>query len=197
MAKNIFPLNSLVSIENRELFMNQKSLVIWLTGLSGSGKTTIGLALEKKLIENGFAAFLLDGDSLRNGLNKDLGFSIEDRDENIRRAGEVSKLLSTAGLIVITSFISPLRAQRDSIRKKFQKGEFVEVFVNASLESCEIRDVKGLYKKARAGEIKDFTGIDSPYEIPLLPEIIVETDSTSESESLDKLYSFIQKLIKL
>ena len=197
MAKNIFPLNSLVSIENRELFMNQKSLVIWLTGLSGSGKTTIGLALEKKLIENGFAAFLLDGDSLRNGLNKDLGFSIEDRDENIRRAGEVCKLLSTAGLIVITTFISPLRAQRDSIRKKFQKGEFVEVFVNASLESCEIRDVKGLYKKARAGEIKDFTGIDSPYEIPLLPEIIVETDSTSESESLDKLYSFIQKLIKL
>lgn len=197
MAENIFPANSLVSLENRELFMKQKSLVIWLTGLSGSGKTTLGLALEKKLIEDGFAAFLLDGDSLRNGLNKDLGFSIEDRDENIRRAGEVSKLLSTAGLIVITSFISPLRAQRDSIRKKFQKGEFIEVFVNASLEVCENRDVKGLYKKARLGEIKDFTGVDSPYEQPLSPELIIETDSTSEAESLELLYSFVQKLIRL
>ena len=197
MAEHIFPTDSLIGINDRELLMKQKSVVIWLTGLSGSGKSTLGRALEKKLLDEGYIAFLLDGDSLRNGLNKDLGFSIEDRNENIRRAGEVCKLLSNAGLIVITSFISPLRQQSDAIRAQFKKGCFVEVFVNASLEVCESRDVKGLYKKARAGEIKNFTGIDSPYEQPLSPELIIESDKFSEAQSLEKLYSFIQDLVKV
>lgn len=143
MAEHIFPTDSLIGLNDRELLMKQKSVVIWLTGLSGSGKSTLGRALEKKLLDEGYIAFLLDGDSLRNGLNKDLGFSIEDRNENIRRAGEVCKLLSNAGLIVITSFISPLRQQRDAIRAQFKKGYFVEVFVNTSLKVCESRDVKG------------------------------------------------------
>ena len=197
MAEHIFPTDSLIGLNDRELLMKQKSVVIWLTGLSGSGKSTLGRALEKKLLDEGYIAFLLDGDSLRNGLNKDLGFSIEDRNENIRRAGEVCKLLSNAGLIVITSFISPLRQQRDAIRAQFKKGCFVEVFVNASLVVCESRDVKGLYKKARASEIKNFTGIDSPYEQPLSPELIIESDKFSEAQSLEKLYSFIQHLVKV
>lgn len=197
MAEHIFPTDSLIGLNDRELLMKQKSVVIWMTGLSGSGKSTLGRSLEKKLLEAGYAAFLLDGDSLRNGLNKDLGFSIEDRNENIRRTGEVCKLLSNAGLIVIASFISPLRLQRDTIRAQFEQGRFVEVFVSASLEVCESRDVKGLYKKARAGEIKDFTGVDSPYEQPLTPEFIIETDKYSEDQSLEKLYTFIQNLVKV
>lgn len=197
MAEHIFPTDSLISTNERELLMKQRALLIWLTGLSGSGKTTLGRALEKKLLHEGHATFLLDGDSLRNGLNKDLGFSIEDRNENIRRVGEVCKLMTSSGLIVITSFISPLRKQRDAIRAQFDKDKFVEVFVSASLDVCESRDVKGLYKKARAGEINDFTGINSPYEQPLTPELIIESDSSSEAESLEKLYSFVLKRIRL
>ena len=196
MADHIFPVNSLVSTNDREKLLKQRSIVIWLTGLSGSGKSTLGKALEKKLLEDGHAAYLLDGDSLRTGLNKDLGFSINDRNENIRRAGEVCKLFADAGLIVITAFISPLLSQRNSIREKFENGKFVEVYVKASLETCEKRDVKSLYKKARAGEIKDFTGVDSPYEEPVSPEIIIDTDQLSGKDAIEILYNEVKRRIR-
>lgn len=192
MVDHIFPANSLVNSNDREKLLKQKSIVVWLTGLSGSGKSTLGKALEKKLLEEGHAAYLLDGDSLRTGLNKDLGFSIDDRNENIRRAGEVCKLFADAGLIVITAFISPLLSQRNSVREKFENGKFLEVYVKASLETCEKRDVKGLYKKARAGEIKDFTGVDSPYEEPASPEIIIDTEKLSGKDAIEKLYNEVK-----
>lgn len=179
MAEHIFPAGSLVSREERQKLLNQKPMVIWLTGLSGSGKTTIAQHLEKELLEKGYKVFLLDGDSLRDGLNKDLGFSKESRQENIRRAGEICKLFYEAGMMVITSFISPFRADRDAVRKLFPEGSFVEVYVNTPLEVCESRDVKGLYAKARAGVISDFTGISSPYEAPLNAEVVIDTVSNS------------------
>lgn len=196
MADHIFPANSLVNSNDREKLLKQKSIVVWLTGLSGSGKSTLGKALEKKLLEDGHATYLLDGDSLRTGLNKDLGFSIDDRNENIRRAGEVCKLFADAGLIVITAFISPLLSQRNSIREKFENGKFLEVYVKASLETCEKRDVKGLYKKARAGEIKDFTGVDSPYEEPVSPEIIIYTEKLSGKDAIEKLYNEVKSRVR-
>ena len=168
-----------------------------MTGLSGSGKSTLAVALEKWLIEKGFKAYLLDGDTIRSGLNKDLGFSENDRRENIRRIGEVCKLMSDAGLIVITSFISPFRSERDFVRSLLPPSDFAEVFVNASLESCETRDVKGLYKKARQGIIPEFTGIDSPYEQPFHPEIILNTDKETENESLSRLMDFLLPKISL
>ncbi|MBF5058093.1 adenylylsulfate kinase [Alcanivorax sp. 521-1] len=148
---------------------------IWLTGLSGSGKSTLANALEVALTEQGKHTYLLDGDNVRHGLNKNLGMSDEDRTENIRRVSEVAKLMVDAGLVVVTAFISPFRADRDAARALFEDGEFVEVFVDAPLEKCEERDPKGLYKKARAGEIKEFTGIDSPYEAPAKPEVVINT----------------------
>ena len=195
MSENIFPVNSKVSLKDREKLFNQKAVVVWLTGLSGSGKTTIGREVEKKLFNAGYHAYLLDGDSLRNGLNKDLGFSMEDRNENIRRAGEICKLMTDAGLIVITTFISPLRSQRNAIRSQFEKNKFVEVFVDTPLEICEERDVKGLYRKARAGELKNFTGIDSPYEEPLSPEFTIITEGLTETEAAEKLIGFLMPSI--
>lgn len=195
MADHIFPVNSKVSVRDREKLLQQKSILIWLTGLSGSGKTTIGRELEKSLTEEGFHAYLLDGDSLRSGLNKDLGFSIDDRNENIRRVGELCNLMLDAGLIVITTFISPIRSQRDEIRSHNTTGKFVEVFIDTPLKTCEERDVKGLYKKARAGELKNFTGIDSPYEKPLSPEITINTEALTEAESVRKILSYIHNLI--
>lgn len=153
----------------------QQPCCIWLTGLSGSGKSTLANALETALHQSGRHTYLLDGDNVRHGLNKDLGMSDEDRQENIRRIGEVAKLMVDAGLIVITAFISPFRVDRDAVRALFEEGEFIEVFVDAPLEECEKRDPKGLYKKARAGQIKEFTGIDSPYEAPLNPELALDT----------------------
>ena len=197
MTENIFPVNSTVNSDVREKTYNQKAVLIWLTGLSGSGKTSIGKEAEKKLIEAGYHACLLDGDSLRSGLNKDLGFTIEDRNENIRRAGEVCKLMTEAGLIVITTFISPLRSQRDSIRSEYDQNRFIEVFIDTPLQICEERDVKGLYKKARAGELKNFTGIDSPYEVPLNAELIIKTEGSSENESAQKLIDFVMKFIRV
>ncbi|EHD0092272.1 adenylyl-sulfate kinase [Vibrio vulnificus] len=149
----------------------QKPAVLWFTGLSGAGKSTVAGALENRLAEQGFHTYLLDGDNVRHGLCSDLGFSTQDRRENIRRIGELAKLMADAGLIVLTAFISPHRAERQLVRDLLPEGEFIEVFVNASLEVCEQRDPKGLYKKARAGEIANFTGIDSEYEVPLNPEI--------------------------
>jgi bifunctional enzyme CysN/CysC len=164
---------------------NQTPRIVWFTGLSGSGKSTIANLVEKKLYALGKHSFLLDGDNVRHGLNKDLGFTDADRVENIRRIGEVAKLMTDAGLIVLTAFISPFRAERQIVRSMVGKGEFMEVFVDTPLAVAEARDVKGLYKKARAGELKNFTGIDSPYEEPENPEVRVNTTEMSPEEAAE------------
>ncbi|WP_101676378.1 adenylyl-sulfate kinase [Alloalcanivorax mobilis] len=164
-----------ISQADRAKAKGQVPKCIWLTGLSGSGKSTLANALEGALAGQGKHTYLLDGDNVRHGLNKNLGMSDEDRTENIRRVSEVAKLMVDAGLVVVTAFISPFRADRDAARALFKEGEFVEVFVDAPLAECEKRDPKGLYKKARAGEIKEFTGIDSPYEAPANAEIVINT----------------------
>lgn len=164
-----------VTRENRAAQKGQKPGIVWFTGLSGSGKSTLANALDARLVADGAHTFVLDGDNVRHGLNKDLGFSDKDRVENIRRIGEASKLFVDAGLIVLTAFISPFRADRKMVRSLLQPGEFIEVFVDAPLDACEERDPKGLYEKARAGIIKDFTGISSPYEQPQSAEITVNT----------------------
>jgi bifunctional enzyme CysN/CysC len=164
---------------------HQKPAVLWLTGLSGSGKSTIANIVEKKLARMNRHTFLLDGDNVRHGLNKDLGFTEADRVENIRRVGEVAKLMTDAGLIVITAFISPFRSERDMVRSMMQPGEFIEVFVDTPLEVAEERDVKGLYAKARSGALKNFTGIDSPYEAPMNAEIRIDTTAMTADEAAD------------
>ena len=164
-----------ISREAHAAIKNQKPAVLWFTGLSGSGKSTIANLVEKKLHSLGKHSFLLDGDNVRHGLNKDLGFTEADRIENIRRVGEVAKLMTEAGLIVITAFISPFRADRELVRSLLPEGDFIEVFIDTPLEVAEARDVKGLYKKARSGQLKNFTGIDSPYEAPLDPAVRIDT----------------------
>ncbi len=166
---------------------NQKAKVVWMTGLSGSGKSTIANALDKKLTQRGFHTFLLDGDNIRHGLNKDLGFTEADRIENIRRIGEVAKLMTDAGLVVITAFISPFQLERDMVRGMMKSGEFFEVFIDTPMHIAEERDVKGLYKKARAGELRNFTGIDSPYEVPKAPEIHIDTTRLTIDEAAKKI----------
>ncbi len=170
-----------------------RGVVIWLTGLSGSGKSTIAVETQVKLFEMGCQVYILDGDNIRHGLNKDLGFSPEDREENIRRIGEVAKLFADAGMIVLTSFISPYRKDRDRARNLLDPGDFIEVYVNAPLEVCEDRDPKGLYKKARAGEIPEFTGISAPYEPPLKPELEIRTDELSVEESAEKIIGYLRE----
>lgn len=169
----------------------QQPCVIWLTGLSSSGKSTLANALEQRLLQRGYHSYLLDGDNVRHGLNQDLGFSKEDRVENIRRIGEVAALFVNAGLIVITAFISPFRADRAMVRALMPEGEFIEVHVRASLEACERRDTKGLYAKARAGVIRDFTGIDSPYEVPERPELVLDTEQSSVEDCLEQLLAYL------
>ena len=166
---------------------NQKAKVVWMTGLSGSGKSTIANALDKKLTQKGFHTFLLDGDNIRHGLNKDLGFTEADRIENIRRIGEVAKLMTDAGLVVITAFISPFQLERDMVRGMMKSGEFFEVFIDTPMHIAEERDVKGLYKKARAGELRNFTGIDSPYEVPKAPEIHIDTTRLTVDEAAKEI----------
>jgi adenylylsulfate kinase len=166
-----------VSTAERCQLNGHKGAVLWFTGLSGSGKSTIANVVDHLLHKAGKHSFVLDGDNIRMGLNKNLGFSPEDRTENIRRIGEVSKLFVSAGTIVSTAFISPYRDDRDQVRKILEPGQFIEIYVNASLETCETRDPKGLYKKARAGEIKGFTGIDAPYEEPENPELVLDSDT--------------------
>lgn len=176
-----------VDQQTRAAIKHQTPRLIWLTGLSGSGKSTIANMVERKLIARACHSYLLDGDNVRHGLNKDLGFTDADRVENIRRVAETAKLMLDAGLIVITSFISPFRAERDMARGLFEEGEFIEIFVDASLEVCEQRDPKGLYKKARRGEIKNFTGLDSPYEPPTNPEMVIDTVETTPEQAADRI----------
>lgn len=181
-----------VDKQSRAAIKQQTPRIIWLTGLSGSGKSTIANMVEKKLLAQGKHSYLLDGDNVRHGLNKDLGFTDADRVENIRRVGETAKLMLDAGLIVITSFISPFRAERDMARTLFDAGEFVEVHVNTSLEVCEQRDPKGLYRKARQGEIKNFTGLDSPYEEPKQAELTLNTVELSVEEAADVIIAYLK-----
>ena len=164
---------------------NQQPMVLWMTGLSGSGKSTIANLVEKKLARMNRHTFLLDGDNVRHGLNKDLGFTDADRVENIRRVGEVAKLMTDAGLIVITAFISPFRSEREMVRGMMQPGEFIEIFIDTPLEEAEKRDAKGLYAKARAGQLKNFTGIDSPYEAPEAPQITIDTTRMNAEEAAE------------
>ena len=180
-----------VDKDARAAIKNQKGRVIWLTGLSGAGKSTIADLVEKRLHADGRHTYLLDGDNVRHGLNRDLGFTEEDRVENIRRVAEVSKLMVDAGLIVLVSFISPFRAERRLARDLLGEGEFVEVHVDTPLAVAEARDVKGLYKKARAGELKNFTGIDSPYEAPESPEIVVDTTTMSPEDAAERIVAWL------
>jgi len=191
-ATNITWHAGVVSRADRQKLLGQKGVTVWLTGLSAAGKSTIACILERMLLERGKLAYRLDGDNVRHGLNKNLGFSAEDRVENIRRIGEVAKLFTDAGLIVIASFISPYRADRDAVRKNLAAGDFVEVYVNVSVEAAERRDPKGLYKKARAGEIKGFTGIDDPYEPPTAAEIVIETESSTAEESARRIFEYLE-----
>jgi adenylylsulfate kinase len=192
-STNITWHDSEVTKQERQKQKEHKSAVLWFTGLSGSGKSTISSALEKKLYEEGIHTYRLDGDNVRHGLNKNLGFSPEDRTENIRRIGEVGRLMTDAGLLTLTAFISPYREDRDSVRELLEQGEFIEVYVKCGLKACEERDPKGLYKKARSGEIKGFTGIDAPYEEPEHPELTVETDTQSLEESVEQIIDYLKK----
>jgi len=194
-ANNLTWHKTKITADDRALRNGHKGALIWLTGLSASGKSTIATELEAELFHHHLNCYVLDGDNIRQGLCKDLGFSAKDRAENIRRVGEVAHLMTDGGLIVITTFISPYRADRDSIRKAIEPNEFIEVFAKCPLEVCEKRDPKGLYKKARAGEIRDFTGISAPYEEPLKPELILETDKFSVAECVAQIMDYIKDLI--
>ncbi len=191
MSKNIVHHDHLVTKEKRLAKHTQKPCILWFTGYSASGKSTIANAVEQILYEQGKLTYLLDGDNVRHGLNKDLGFDDAARVENIRRIGEVAKLFIDAGLIVITAFISPFQKDRDMVRSLVEDGEFIEVFIDTPIEVCEARDPKGLYKKARAGDIVHFTGIDSPYEAPVDPEIRVQTDTLSVEECAQVIIDYL------
>ena len=180
-----------ITVEKRRESYNYKSCVIWFTGLSASGKSTLANSLATRLHMLGIKSYVLDGDNIRHGLNKNLGFSPEDRKENIRRIGEVAKLFVDAGLIAMTAFISPYKEDRNDARKLLKEDEFIEVFVKCSLLECEKRDPKGIYKKARSGEIKEFTGISAPYEDPENPEIVLETDKTSLEECIETILNYL------
>ena len=184
--------NATVTRQRREKLNNHKSVVIWFTGLSGSGKSTLAHSVEEELHKLGCRTFVLDGDNVRHGLSSNLTFSDNDRKENIRRIGEAAKLMMEAGVIAITAFISPFREDRDNVRRLLPQEDFIEIFCNASLEVCESRDVKGLYKRARAGEIKNYTGIDSPYEAPINPELVIDTDGETLEESAIKVIEFLK-----
>ena len=194
--KNIFPIfDQIVGRKEKELLLNQTAKVIWMTGLSGSGKSTIAIALEKELAQKGFLTQVLDGDNIRTGINSNLGFSDADRTENIRRIAEVSKLFVNCGVITINCFVSPTNAIRNAAKEIIGAEDFVEVFIDTPLEICEQRDVKGLYKKARAGEIKDFTGINAPFEVPENAAIVVKTANKTVEASVNTILKEILPLI--
>jgi bifunctional enzyme CysN/CysC len=190
-AQNVHWQATEVSREERAQLKHQTPAVLWLTGVSGAGKSTMANLVDKKLTSMGRHTFLLDGDNVRHGLNKDLSFTDADRAENIRRISEVVKLMTDAGLIVITAFISPFRAERKAVRDLLQPGEFYEIFIDTPLAVAEARDVKGLYKKARAGQLKNFTGIDSPYEAPESPELRIDTTTMSLEEGADAIVAML------
>ena len=194
---NIHPIfERMLSKEDKEQFLNQQAKVLWFTGLSGSGKSTIALGLEKALHKKDFLTQVLDGDNVRTGINNNLGFSDEDRTENIRRIAEVSKLFINCGIITINSFVSPTIEIRKQAKEIIGTDNFIEIFIDTPLEICEQRDVKGLYKKARAGEIKDFTGIDAPFEAPQNADLVIKTEDKSIEESVDEVFNFILDKIK-
>ena len=178
--------------DDREKLNGHKSVILWFTGLSGSGKSTLAHAIEDTLYKKGIRTYVLDGDNVRRGLCKDLGFSDDDRTENIRRIGEISKLLMDAGVITLTAFISPFRKDRQIVRELAQRDEFVEIYCKATIEKCESRDVKGLYKKARAGEIPEFTGISSPYEEPEEAELVLNTDNNTVEQCVEEVIQYLQ-----
>lgn len=192
-SKNIHWHAGEITRADRERAHGHRGAILWFTGLSGSGKSTLARALEEALFERGCRAYVLDGDNIRHGLNRDLGFSPEDRTENIRRIGEVAKLFTDSGALVLTAFISPYREDRDAVRDIMGEGDFVEVFVECELDVCEERDPKGLYKKARAGEIPGFTGISAPYEAPTAPELTVRTDRHSIEECVAQLIEHLEE----
>lgn len=194
---NIVPQEYIISGDLRGKLKDHKAMVVWFTGLSGSGKSTIANLVEKELYAHKVHTYALDGDNIRGGLNKNLGFSAEDRAENLRRIAEVSRLFVESGTVVIAAFIAPLQKDRDHLKNIIGENNFVEIFVNTSLEECERRDVKGLYKKARAGEIQNFTGISAPYETPVNPDIIVSTENEPIEESVNKIISFLKPKLKL
>jgi adenylylsulfate kinase len=189
---NIIYHNATIIRENREALNKHKSVVIWFTGLSGSGKSTLAYSVEEELYKQSCRTFVLDGDNIRHGLSSNLTFSDSDRKENIRRIGESAKLMMEAGVIAITAFISPFREDRNLVRKLLPKGDFIEIYCNASLDICESRDVKGLYARARSGEIKNYTGINSPYEEPINPELIIDTGSELLEESVIKVVDLLK-----
>jgi adenylylsulfate kinase len=184
-----------VTRAERAALLTQKGATLWFTGLSGSGKSTIAFTLEHALVQQGRLAYVLDGDNIRHGLNKNLGFSAADRTENIRRIGEVAKLFADAGILTMTSFISPYRQDRDLVRALHVEGNlpFIEIHVNTPIETCEQRDPKGLYKKARAGQLKNFTGVDDPYEAPLKPELTIDATNTSPQQATVQLIAYLDK----
>ncbi len=185
-----------ISVDDRNKLNGHQSFLIWFTGLSGSGKSTIANALEKALFDKGIRTYTLDGDNLRYGLNKDLGFSPTDRSENIRRIAETSKLMIDAGIVVLAAFVSPYIKDRDNIKHIVKDVNFVEVYVNTSIEECERRDVKGLYKKARSGEIKNMTGISAPYEAPVNPDIEIRTEKMNVETAVSEILKFINSKLK-
>lgn len=192
MTNNIYRHQSLVQQCDRQQQAGHKSVILWFTGLSGAGKSTLAHAVEKALFEGGCRTFVFDGDNVRHGLCKDLGFSADDRQENIRRVGEMSKLFLEAGVIALTAFISPFKSDRDRVRSLVGNGEFIEIYCKADLTVCEQRDVKGLYAQARRGKIKDFTGISSPYEPPISPELALDTGSEALDECVNKVLTYLK-----
>lgn len=192
-SSNVVWSESIITKDRRDTLNKQKSAILWFTGLSGAGKTTIANALEQKLHNLYFRTYILDGDNIRHGLTNDLGFSDNDRQENIRRVGEVSKLFIDAGVMVLATFISPFQNDRSRVRNLVRKQEFIEIHIQCPLAVCEDRDVKGLYKKARSGEIKYFTGISSPYEEPDSPEVTIDTSKLDIDESADKIINYLLK----
>ena len=191
-SSNIIYHQATITRQRRNKLNNHRSIVLWFTGLSGSGKSTLAHSLEERLFQRGCSTFVLDGDNVRHGLNSNLDFSEAGRTENIRRISEVSRLMLESGLIVMTAFISPFSKDRNEARKLITSDDFVEIYCKASLEKCESRDVKGLYKRARAGEIKNYTGIDSPYEVPENPELIIDTDKQNIEDSVLTILKFLE-----